>query len=75
MVATLHLLAPGHVASVEVARQDYCALVDLERVRGALRMHAPQLLLGLVAHDALNLPASRPVLLLVRVLSTGVSFT
>lgn len=54
MVATFHLLASCHVACVEVARENNLVLAQRELKSGPLRMHVSELLLAVVAHDALD---------------------
>lgn len=58
VVGSLSLLAPGHVASIEVARKRHCALAHREFLRDPLRVRVPHFFIAPVPDDALDPIAS-----------------
>ena len=56
MIDLVTLLAADHVTGVEIAgKNDLCLFAEVEGECGSLRVRVPELFLGQVAHDALDL--------------------
>ena len=55
MVATFHLLAPGHVASIEIACNRDCLARNIELKSLSLRMRFSQFFFASVANNTFDL--------------------